>query len=76
MQKIELKTDHCTITIDPNDSMRRPGEIDLCFHSHETSGRTVVMILEKDLDNIIKAIKQYKKVNWWELQERKKNGGI
>lgn len=73
MQKTELKTDHCTITVDPNGNMRKPGEIDLCFHPHNSWGQTTVMIHEEDLDNIIKVIKQYKKVNWWELQKRKKN---
>ena len=63
MQKVEVKNDNYSITIDPNPNPKIyiPDELELGFHRVNSNGRNIITVTMEDLDSLEFAIKKIQK---------------
>lgn len=77
MKKIKLINDRITITIDPNPTHQPEGILEMSFRKNGAVGRRIIPTTFEDLNDIVSAIKKFKRINWWEIdQEEKKPNGL
>lgn len=71
MKAVEVKNDHCTITINPNPRIKLGDQIELAFRNKGDNCRNVITLYKEDLNYLQQVIRKFKRENWWELTRKK-----